>query len=210
MTHAKAAAPRRLAVRVTETRPKIAAIYARVSTTDQKNDMQFTELRGYIERMGWDRVEYAEKASSVKKRPVLEKMLADARLRKFDIVVVWKIDRFARSMKQFTDNVLLLDQYGIRFVAPTQGIDTDKQSPTGRFLMQILAAFAELERNMIVERVRAGVAEAQRQGKHCGRPKKIFRRDEALAMRTAGASFGAIAKALGIPKATVISALKAK
>lgn len=190
------------------TRPTTAAIYARVSTADQKNDMQFTELRAYCDRIGWQVVEYAEKMSSVKKRPVLEKLLADARLRKFDVCVVWKIDRFARSMKQFTDNVLLLDQAGIRFVAPTQGIDTDKQSPTGRFLMQILAAFAELERNMIVERVRAGVAEAKRQGKHCGRPKRIFRRDAVLDLRKQGLSLRAIARTLGLPLTTVADTLR--
>ena len=187
-----------------------AAIYARVSTQDQRYDMQFTELRAYAERMGWAVVEYAEKASSVKKRPVYERMLADARLRKFDVVVVWKIDRFARSMKQFVDNVLALDQSGVRFVAPNQGIDTDAQNPTGKFLMHILAAFAELERNMIVERVRAGVAEAQRQGKHCGRPKRIFRRDEALELRAQGLSLRAVAAALGLPFSTVADALRAK
>jgi DNA invertase Pin-like site-specific DNA recombinase len=187
-----------------------AAIYARVSTVDQRNDMQFTELREYVARMGWESVDYPEKMSSVKHRPVLEKLLADARLRKFDVVVVWKIDRFARSMKQFTDNVLILDQCGVRFIAPTQGIDTDKQSPTGRFLMQILAAFAELERNMIVERVRAGVAEAQRQGKHCGRPKKIFRRDEARRLRNEGKSLRAIAKALDVSLTTLAAALREK
>lgn len=199
---------RRLSNQMSPSKPTIAAIYARVSTADQKNDMQFTELRAYCDRMGWSVVEYAEKMSSVKKRPVLEKLLADARLRKFDVVVVWKIDRFARSMKQFTDNVLLLDQAGIRFIAPTQGIDTDKQSPTGRFLMQILAAFAELERNMIVERVRAGVAEAKRQGKHCGRPKRIFRRDEMVALRAKGLSLRAIAKELGLPVSTVADSLR--
>ena len=189
-------------------KPTIAAIYARVSTAGQKNDMQFTELRAYCDRMGFEICEYAEKMSSVKKRPVLEQLLADARLRKFDVVVVWKIDRFARSMKQFTDNVLLLDQCGVRFIAPTQGIDTDKQSPTGRFLMQILAAFAELERNMIVERVRAGVAEAQRQGKHCGRPKRICRRDELAELRHKGLSLRAIALQTGLPLSTVADALK--
>jgi DNA invertase Pin-like site-specific DNA recombinase len=187
-----------------------AAIYARVSTADQKTDMQFTELREYVARMGWEAIEYPEKMSSVKKRPVFERMLADARLRKFDIVVVWKIDRLARSMKQFTDTVLALDECGIRFLAPTQAIDTDKQSPTGRFLMHILAAFAELERSMIVERVQAGVAEAKRQGKHCGRPKKIFRRDQALQLRKEGKSLRAIAKLLGVPLTTVADTLRGK
>lgn len=188
----------------------IAAIYARVSTLDQKHAMQITELREYAARMGWDVVEYREKQSSVKHRPVFEKLLADARLRKFDLVLVWKIDRFARSMKQFVDSVLALDQCGVRFIAPSQGIDTDKQNPTSKFLMQILAAFAELERNMIVERVKAGVAEAQRQGKHCGRPKRIFRRDEAQALLAKGLSLRAIAKQLGVSLTTVARSLRAK
>jgi putative DNA-invertase from lambdoid prophage Rac len=185
-----------------------AAIYARVSTQDQRYDMQFTELRAYAERMGWAVVEYAEKASSVKKRPVYERMLADARLRKFDVVVVWKIDRFARSMKQFVDNVLALDQSGVRFVAPNQGIDTDAQNPTGKFLMHILAAFAELERNMIVERVRAGVAEAQRQGKHCGRPKRVWSRDEALKLQKQGLGLREIGLKLGVSFSTVSRQLR--
>ena len=185
-----------------------AAIYARVSTLDQKHDMQLTELRQYVERMGWTAVEYTEKMSSVKRRPVFDQLMTDAHLRKFDVVVVWKIDRFARSMKQFVDSVMTLDQAGVRFVAPTQGIDTDKQSPTSRFLMQILAAFAELERNMIVERVKAGVAEAQRQGKHCGRPARIFRRHDAVELREIGMSFRAIAKKLGLPLTTVVESIK--
>jgi DNA invertase Pin-like site-specific DNA recombinase len=187
-----------------------AAIYVRVSTQDQKHDMQLTELRGYVARMGWTAVEYAEKQSSVKHRPVLERLMADARLRKFDVVVVWKLDRFARSMKQFVSNVLELDQAGVRFVAPNQGIDTDKQNPLGKFIMHILAAFAELERDMIVERVRAGVAEAQRQGIHCGRPKRIFRRDEMRALKARGLSLRKIAKELGLPLSTVADALKGK
>jgi len=73
--------------------PMIAAIYVRVSTVDQKHEMQTTELRQFAERMGWKTIEYAEKASSVKLRPVLERMMADARLRKFDVVLVWKLDR---------------------------------------------------------------------------------------------------------------------
>lgn len=188
---------------------QIAAIYARVSTTEQRTDMQFTELRAYAKRMGWEISEYAEKASSVKRRPVLEKLMTDAQQRRFDVVLVWKLDRFARSMKQFVDNVLTLNAQGIRFIAVTQGIDTDAQNPTGKFLMHIMAAFAELERNMIVERVKAGVAEAQRQGKHCGRPKKVFRRDQALEMKAKGISLRKIAAAMQVPLSTIADALKA-
>ncbi len=189
--------------------PKLrAAIYARVSTLDQKHDMQLTELRGYAKRMGWTATEYTEKMSSVKKRPVFEKLLDDARLRKFDVVLVWKLDRFARSMRQFIDSVFTLDAAGVRFIAVTQGIDTDAQNPTGKFLMHILAAFAELERNMIVERVRAGVKEAQRRGKHCGRPSRIFSRGQARDLQKKGLSLRAIAAKLSIPLSTVADALR--
>ncbi len=183
-----------------------AAIYARVSTYDQHCELQLSELRAYCERMGWEiEREYIEKASGKAggKRPQLEKLLADGRLRKFDVVLVWKIDRFGRSVREFTERVLDLDHSGIRFVAPSQGIDTDQASPAGKLLMHILAAMAEFERDLIRERVKAGVAEAQRRGKHCGRPKKVFRRDEAVRMRKAGMSWRAIGAALKVPFATV-------
>lgn len=201
-----------------------AAIYVRVSTQEQKNDMQLTELREYCARMRWEVVEYAEKASSVKKRPILDKLLADARMRKFDVLVVWKLDRFARSMKQFTANVLALDACGVRFIAPNQGIDTDKQNPMGKFIMHIFAALAELEREMILERVRAGKAQynadyaagkigkelQSRSGKNlpAHRPKRIFRRDQAIELRNQGMSYRKIAEKLGVPVTTVVESIK--
>lgn len=188
----------------------IAAIYARVSTEDQHCEMQLSELRGYASRMGWETAEYVEKASGKAgaKRPQLERLMNDARLRRFDIVMVWKLDRFGRSVPEFVARVQQLDAAGVRFIAVTQGIDTDSRSPTGKLLMHILAAIAEFERDLIRERTRAGVAEAKRRGKHCGRPRKIFRRDEAAAMRAAGVSWRKIAAALGVPQATVRAALK--
>jgi putative DNA-invertase from lambdoid prophage Rac len=187
-----------------------AAIYARVSTEDQQCEMQLTELRAYVERMGWEALEYVEKASGKAgaPRPELERLLADARLKRFGAVVVWKLDRFGRSLQEFVERVMLLDQLGIRFVAPSQGIDTDRRSPAGKLLMHILAAIAEFERELIRERVRAGIAEAKRRGKHCGRPLKIFRRDEAVRMRERGMSWRAIARALGVPQATVRLAVR--
>jgi putative DNA-invertase from lambdoid prophage Rac len=177
-----------------------AAIYARVSTEDQQCEMQLTELRAYCERQGWTVTEYTEKASGKagSKRPVLARLMADAQMKRFDVVLVWKLDRFGRSLRDLIENIQTLDSAGIRFVAPNQGIDTDNRSPVGRLLLHIMGAFAEFERSLIVERVRTGVKEAQRQGKHCGRPKKIFRRDEALELRVAGASLRAIAAKLGI------------
>jgi DNA invertase Pin-like site-specific DNA recombinase len=171
--------------------------------------MQTTELKTYAARMGWDVVEYSEKASSVKKRPIFDRLMRDARERRFDVVLVWKLDRFARSVRQLTDNLELLDQCGVRFICATQGIDTDRQSLGGRLLMQILGAIAEFERGLIAERVRAGMAEAKRHGKHVGRPAPIWDRFKARDMRAAGMTWQAIADAIGIPEPSVRRAVKA-
>ena len=128
------------------------AIYARVSTQDQHCELQFSELRTYCHRWGWtDIAEYVEKVSGKagQKRPVLEQLLADARLKKVDVVLVWKIDRFGRSVQEFVERVRTLDDVGVRFIAPNQGIDTDQRSPAGRLLTHILAAIAEFERDLI-------------------------------------------------------------
>src|SRR4051794_4507698 len=178
------------------------AIYARVSTDKQKTDMQLTDLREYVRRAGWESVEYLETESSVKKRPVFERMMQEARMRKFefDVVIVWKLDRIAL--------VLELDKVNVRFLSITQkNIDSDQKDPMGRFLLHLFAALAELERGIIVERVKAGVVEAKRQGTHCGRPKKVFRRDEATELRKKGLSWRAIAKELGVNHMTVKRAL---
>lgn len=166
--------------------------------------MQVFEVRRYVQNMGWQFIEYFEKESSVKYRPEFEQLMDDAKQRKFDVVVVWKLDRIARSMKQFTDLVLELNRAGIRFLSVTQrNIDSDQKDPMGIFLLHLFAALAELERGVMVERVRAGVAEAKRQGKHCGRPRNVFRRDEATQLRRSGMSWRAIARKLGVSFMTV-------
>lgn len=181
------------------------AIYARVSTVKQDYAMQVSELMEFADRSKWEVVEYAERASgkALSKRPVLEQLMADAALKKFDAVMVWKLDRFGRSLSHLIGNIKLLDTYGIRFMCPTMGIDTDRRSPMGTFIIQLFGALAEFERELIVERVRAGVAEAKRQGKHCGRPKLIFRRDEAIRLRGKGLGWGSIARSLGVSPASV-------
>lgn len=191
-----------------ETRKLTAAIYARVSSEDQNYQMQLVEVRQYAERMGWEIVEYTEKMSSVKKRPVLDRLMNDARLKKVDVVLVWKLDRFGRSVKNLVDNILLLDSYGVRLISVTQGIDTDQKNPTSRLLIHILAAVAEFERAIIVERVTAGMKEAKRAGKHCGRPTKIWRRDHALELQKKGLSLRQISAELGIPLTSVRRGLK--
>src|SRR4051794_1071384 len=116
-----------------------AAIYARVSSEDQHCEMQLTELHGYAERNGWSVVEYVEKESGKAgvKRPVLDQLIADARMKRFDVVVVWKLDRFGRSLRDLIEHIQTLDSMGIRFVAPNQGIDTDNRSPIGKLLLHI-------------------------------------------------------------------------
>ncbi len=185
------------------------AIYARVSTDKQQSDMQLTELREYVARMQWEAIEYTETASSVKLRPIFEQMMADARQRKFDVVLVWKIDRFARSMKQFVDTVLALDNCGVCLKSLTQNISSDQRDPMGKFVLGLFALLAELERGIIVERTKAGVAEARRKGKHCGRPPKVFKRDRARELRAGGMSWRAIARELNVPQSTIRKALAA-
>jgi len=180
-----------------------AAIYVRVSTLDQHDALQFTEIRDYCARMGWTVVEYAEKISSARRRPALDRLMADARLKRFDVIVVWKLDRFARSLSQLITNIQLLDGFGVRFICLTQGIDTDKSNPASRLMLHILGAVAEFERGIIRERVRAGVAQAQRDGKHCGRPVKVFRRDDVIRLRKTGLSWAEIARKVGQPPTTV-------
>src|SRR5579885_1549170 len=109
---------------------KTAAIYARVSTDDQNVAMQLEEVRGYARRQEWEIIEYTDKGVSGMKRngPGLDACMEAARLKKIDVVLVWKLDRFGRSLSNLIENILLLDSYGVRFVSVTQGIDTDAEN----------------------------------------------------------------------------------
>ena len=180
-----------------------AAIYARVSTKRQEYEMQMRELRDYAARQGWEPVEYSEKASSVKLRPEFERLMKDARAKKFGVVLVWKVDRFGRSLQDFLRSVLELDAAGVRFISITQSIDTNQKDPMSKFVLGLFGLLAQFEREMTVERVRAGVAHAKASGKHCGRPSKVFRRDEVVRMREIGMSWRSIGRKLGLPHATI-------
>jgi putative DNA-invertase from lambdoid prophage Rac len=184
--------------------PIRAAIYARVSTTDQNNEMQTRELTEYIARRGWTLTgTYTDTMSGAKaKRPGLDALMADARVRRFDVVLVWKLDRFGRSLVNCVAGIQELAALDVRFIAVSQALDTDHSNPTSRLLMHILAAVAEFERELIRERVRAGVQNAKRNGKALGRPKVVVRRDLIVEKRKAGQSWRAIAKDLGIAQAT--------
>jgi DNA invertase Pin-like site-specific DNA recombinase len=185
------------------------ALYARVSTTDQSCEMQLRELPDYVASRGWQVVdEYVDTGWSGAKasRPELDRLLRDARTRRFDAVLVWKLDRWGRSVADSVRSIQELVSLGVRFLAVTQNIDTDETNPMARFLLHILAAFAELEREMIRERVRAGLRNAKAKGKTLGHPKRIFRRDEAQRLRGAGMSWRKIAQVLDLPMSTIVSA----
>jgi DNA invertase Pin-like site-specific DNA recombinase len=150
---------------------KKAAIYTRVSTMDQHPAMQKQELVNYVKRRGWSLYrEYSDKGVSgaVERRRALDALLADCRQKKIDIVVVWKFDRFARSLKQLLNALELFRTLNIGFVSCTEAIDTSL--PHGEMLFQIIGAIAQWERSLIVERVIAGLQHARSQGIRLGRP----------------------------------------
>jgi DNA invertase Pin-like site-specific DNA recombinase len=194
-----------------------AAIYARVSTDDQNCEMQLNDLRAYCQARGWEiHGEYVDTISGSKdSRPRRNVLMKVASARKVDAVVVWKLDRWGRSLTDVVSTVRSLNAGGVRFLATTQGIDTDDSNPTSRLLLNIFATFAEFERDVIRERVNAGVKRYQsefiagravsKSGRNLpiGRPKTIFRVDHVLELRRGGMSWRNISKELGIPEATL-------
>lgn len=147
-----------------------AAIYARVSTVDQEPENQLTELRRYVSARGWNPVEHVDRGVSGAKdrRPALDVLLADARRRRFDVLVVWRLDRLGRNLKHLIALLDELQALGIAFVSLGEGIDAT--IPAGKLQMHILGAIAEFERARIAERVRAGLQRAKAGGKRLGRP----------------------------------------
>jgi len=191
-----------------------AAVYARVSTTDQTNAVQIRELKEYVERRGWKSAGvYQDQMSGAKtSRPGLDQLMADALQRKFDVVVVWKLDRFGRSLVHCISGIQELASLGIRFIATSQGLDTDESNPASKLLMHILAAMAQFERELIRERVSAGMKAAKahgtKTGNAIGRPRRIFNRDEVVRLREAGLSIEKIACKMHIGVGTVARALQ--
>lgn len=147
------------------------AIYARVSTADQNPAMQICELRDYCKRRGWTVAdEYVDAAvSGVKeKRPQLDKLMADAHKRRFDVVCVWRFDRFARSVAHLLRALETFKALGIEFISYSEQLDTS--TPAGKMVFTVLGAVAELERSLIAERVKAGLRNARAKGTRLGRP----------------------------------------
>jgi DNA invertase Pin-like site-specific DNA recombinase len=151
------------------------ALYARVSTlNNQDPEMQLAELRDYAGRRGWQIVEeFTDQGVSGSKesRPALNRLMSDACRRQFDAIVVWKIDRWGRSLKHLVTSLAELDAYGIAFISLRDNLDLS--TPSGRLMMQLLGAMAEFERALIQERVRAGLRNARAKGKRLGRPRVV-------------------------------------
>ena len=172
-----------------------AAIYARVSTFDQEPENQLAELRRYVQARGWEAVEHVDRGVSGEKdrRPALDVLLSDARRRRFDVLVVWRLDRLGRNLRHL---ILLLDELsalGVAFVSLQEGIDAT--TPAGRLQLHILGAIAEFERARIAERVTAGLQRARNEGKRLGRPHAQVPMDRVasvqhLSLRDAAACLG--------------------
>jgi DNA invertase Pin-like site-specific DNA recombinase len=182
------------------------AIYARVSTANNGQDptMQTRELLEYAERRGWTVAgEYVDIGISgtKEKRPELDRLMADAHRRRFDCVVVWKFDRFARSVSHLLRALETFKAQGIEFVSFSEQMDTS--TPAGKLVFTVLGAVAELERSLIVERVKAGLRNARAKGKRLGRPKKIVDARRIATLRTQGVGWKKIARQLSSGVSTV-------
>ncbi len=182
------------------------AIYARVSTANNGQDptMQTRELREYAEHRGWKLAgEYVDVgiSGSKEKRPELDRLMADAHRRRFDCVVVWKFDRFARSVSHLLRALETFKSQGIEFVSFSEQMDTS--TPAGKMVFTVLGAVAELERSLIVERVKAGLRNARAKGKRLGRPKRVVDVRRIAELRSRGAGWKRIAAEMEIGVGTL-------
>ena len=186
--------------------PTRAAIYARVSTFDQEPENQLQEVRRYVAARGWEATEFVDRGVSGAKdsRPALDCLVKDARRRKFDAVVVWRLDRLGRNLRHL---ILLLEELqalGVAFVSLSEGIDAT--TPAGKLQLHILGAIAEFERARIAERVKAGLQRARAQGRRLGRPRRVVPESKLDPVR--GLSVRQAAERLGVSAATAHRWLK--
>jgi len=182
------------------------ALYSRVSTTNHSQDpeLQLRELREYAGSRGWVIAEeYVDHGVSGTKasRPSLNRLMADAHRRKVDAVLVWKLDRFGRSLRHLVNAIAEFEALGVAFISLRDNLDLS--TPSGRLMFQIIGAMAEFERALIQERVRAGLRNAKAKGKKLGRPRIHVEGSKIEALRASGASWRAVAAELGVGLATV-------
>ncbi len=188
---------------------KRAALYVRVSTVDQHPETQLHDLRQFAAQRGLQIVqEYVDHGicGARARRPALDKMMDDARRHKFDVLMVWACDRLARSTKHLLQTLDELNGFGIQFLSQREAIDTE--GPLGRAIIVIVSAMAELERCIIIERVRAGMRRAKLEGRRIGREPLQVNLAALLRDRERGLSLNQLAKAHGISKASVCRVLK--
>src|SRR5712691_8213691 len=180
------------------------ALYARVSTLNgQDPEMQLRELREYVVRRNWSvSAEYIDQGVSGSKesRPALNRLMADAHQGRFDAVLVWKIDRFGRSLKHLVVSLAELGGLGVAFISFRDNLDLS--TPSGRLMFQIIGAMAEFERALIQERVRAGLRNARNKGKRLGRPRVIVNASQIASLRSQGRSWAQITDEIGVSKGT--------
>jgi DNA invertase Pin-like site-specific DNA recombinase len=190
-----------------------AVLYARVSTLNhgQDTEVQAREIREYCQRRGWPLVcEYVDAGISGAKerRPQLDRLIADAHKRKFEVIVVWKFDRFARSVSHLLRALENFRALGVEFVSLSEQIDTS--TPTGKMIFTVLGAVAELERSLIAERVRAGLRNARAKGKRLGRPTKPINPTQIAALRAQGLSWRGVGAKLGVSPTKAYKAARAR
>jgi DNA invertase Pin-like site-specific DNA recombinase len=181
-------------------------LYARVSTKDQHCSQQLQEIRAYVEARGWEVAgEFVDRGLSGAKnsRPAMNRLMDAARRRQIDAVICSKMDRWGRSMPHFVSTVQELRGLGVRFIAVSQGIDTDESNPAARLMLNMLAAFSEFERELIVERTLAGLARARRHGRVGGRPRVVCDRSKIERLHEEGKTLVEIADRVGISKSSV-------
>jgi DNA invertase Pin-like site-specific DNA recombinase len=187
---------------------KRAALYTRISTPDQSTEPQLLDLRQMSKARGYEIVrEYSDTISGTKsKRPGLDALLSDARRHRFDVVVVWAFDRMARSVRHFLEVLDELNHLNIEFVSFRENVDTG--GPLGRALVVIIGAISELERSLIVERVKAGMRRARLEGRQIGRARLDVNREQVITDRYSGMSLTQVAKKHGISRASVCRLMK--
>jgi len=186
---------------------KTAALYARVSTKKQDNETQLRQLREYADRRGLVVADYVDVISTGKEfRFNLQRLMTDARLKLFDVVIVARFDRFARSTRELVTALEEFQVLGIHFISLSESIDTS--TPAGKMVFTMISAFAEFERNIIRERVRAGIEKARSKGKRLGRPKRIVDKEKVAFLSAAGQSVAQISRKLGVSRRTAARILK--
>jgi len=185
------------------------ALYARVSTNEQNCDNQLQELRVYAaQRQFQVAAEYCDRGFSGSKdrRPQLDKCVEDAKQRRFDAILVWKLDRWGRSIKHLVNSISELKEFGVDFISLRDSLDLS--TPTGRLQFNLLSAFAEFERELIIERTKCGMNRAKRQGIHVGRPRAVVDIAKVKRMRAEGKTLREIGDKFDVSPALLVKRLK--